>query len=68
MNAEMLGELHISLAIHRRQKCLETIMLFKKIMTVSESTSTERRCRVVNTPGSYSGGSGFKSWPGDLLS
>jgi hypothetical protein len=28
---------------------------------------TERRGRVVDTPASYLGGPGFKSWPGDRL-
>jgi hypothetical protein len=31
------------------------------------NSMTARHGRVVNTPASYSGGSGFKSWPGDQL-
>jgi hypothetical protein len=46
---------------HNSSECGSVVSFIQKLM------KTERRGRAVNTP-SYSGGPGFKSWPGDSLS
>jgi hypothetical protein len=58
--------------LFRLQKANELNYIFSFQMQIFEKLkhrpTTEHRVRVVNTPASYSGGPGFKSQPGYLLS
>jgi hypothetical protein len=55
-------------SVMRCSECTPVNCNLTELLLLFPYLTTERRGRVVNTIASYSGGPGFKSWPGGRLS